>query len=98
MSKRWLLLEEATKDSRCPFKNARQIHNLKFRSTPKVDSRGNVVHPGDPEFLALFSRPVSGTKSMLFLDMEGLDALMEKRRENRTEAAKCLATRDRRNG
>ena len=73
-------LRKALDDPRCPFDSEKQVYNTLARARPIIDSAGRVVDPGDPELLSCFIRLAGTTNGPLFLDLERLARLMDKRR------------------
>ena len=75
-----LPLKEAVLDPRCPYKNEQSIYNALNSARCIYDSAGRVVKEGDPELRACFIRMSGSPTGPLFMDLEAMARLMNKRR------------------
>ena len=85
-SKSLLPLSQAVQDPRCPFSKERQAYNAIAAARPTVDSGGTVLNEGDPELLACFIRLNGTDRGPLFVDLDRLQRLADKRRLSQAAA------------
>jgi hypothetical protein len=88
VAKRFLSIPAAAQHPDCPF-DERGLRNRLAASKPKFDTSGNVVDPGDPEFLGVFVRTTPTAKGQLLVDIPRLLTLLDSRRLAHPEAAKA---------
>jgi hypothetical protein len=86
VAKRFLSIPAAAQHPECPFDD-RALRNRLAASKPKIDTSGNVLDPGDPEFLSCFVRTTPTPKGQLLVDMAALLALLDRRRLAHPQAA-----------
>ena len=85
MHKNFLLLKDAVQHPDIPYGDERQVRNKLHASRPIIDSTGTVRDPGDPEFLACFTRVGTSKKDKLLVNVPRLVALLDSRRLDRQE-------------
>jgi hypothetical protein len=80
MAPELVTVNQALKDPRIPFTSRKGLYQTIERARPKRDSKGNVVDPGDPEFLSAFIRPSGRSRGPIFIDVDRLSEVLDKRR------------------
>jgi hypothetical protein len=82
-----LPIRQAIHDPRCPYGTERQVYNTIANAKPVTNTVGKVVSRGDPELLACFVRINGGSQGPIYVDLNRLERLMDKRRLGQSAAA-----------
>lgn len=82
-----LTIDQAVEDPRCPWTSRKKVHNAIQGARPIKDTAGNILKPGDPELLSVFVRPYLSQRSPIFIDVQRLGEVLDRRRIGTVEEA-----------